>query len=107
MFTKEFYIGLFKEKIQVRPLFKRIRDKILSLNEKEGMSQEELNNKLYLHKQYESFEGSKSEGLGMKTERAMVNMQTREAAEALRRHQEGLTIMTRDEYRVTVEKEEH
>ena len=77
------------------------------LNDKESMSQEELNNKLYLQRQYENFETGKSVFVEGQTDKAMYNMQVKEAAGNLKRHQEGLSIMTRDMYEVTVGQEEH
>ena len=47
------------------------------MNDKESISQEDLNNKFYLQKQYEDFETGKSIFLENKTGKAMYNMQVK------------------------------
>ena len=69
-----------------------------TLNEIEGIRQDELDNKIYLLRHYETFELKKSENLGYKTDEAIRNMQENEAAALLKKRQQAITIMEHQDY---------
>lgn len=78
-----------------------------TMNEQEGIRQDDLDNKIYLLKHYEAFELGKSETLGYKTDQAMQNMQVNEAAALLRRHHGSISIMEAQDYRQEKQMGEH
>lgn len=78
-----------------------------TMNELEAIRQDDLDNKLYLLKHYETFELGKSETLGYKTDQAMRNMQENEAAALLRLHHSSIAIMEPQDYRQEKERGEH
>lgn len=69
-----------------------------TLNDIEAVRQDELDNKIYLLRNYQEFQTQKSENLGYKTDKAITSMQMTQAAESLKNYQQSITIMQPEKF---------